>query len=328
MRSFLECEMWSAGSSTRRPALRAAAAGCLALAISACSATAEGRVAQADKMLRAGDVEAATEMLEASEQSMPASATLRVALCRAYFAGAQRAFEAGNEAEYTSLLEQAQEQCLGALELDRQRADAHNMLGILSAYRGGMKGARDSFDIARKLDPRNPVYSVNLAEVYVYLGEQSFVRTHLQRGRKLGGSPAQIDLVEVLHAWKYGDMNSARDTFADVKLLDPEETRTWNGATSIETFEGFTAHCCALPICGPYMRGACAAMQHRVEEREVQAETARRELLMEMERARRVREIYRDGMEVEITTEPPSGEEAPTTEPEPGGGRPERPDEP
>jgi tetratricopeptide (TPR) repeat protein len=289
----------------------------LTLALAACAATPQRRAAEAEELIRAGKVEEATELLEASQRSLPEDAGLQVALCSAYFAGAQRAFEAGNEDQYVSLLERAQQQCLRALELDSKRADAHNMLGILAAYRGDMKASRESFELARQLDPLNPVYPVNLAELYVYLGRKPLVQARLARGRKLRGSPAQIELVEVLDAWKSGDYVGARDTFEDIVLLDPEQVRTWNGASSIETFEDFTAHCCRLPLCGPYMRGACTAMKQQVTEREVTAETVRRELVMEMERARRVREIYRDRRDVEITTEPaPTGTETDRPSPE------------
>jgi hypothetical protein len=57
------------------------------------------------------------------------------------------------------------------------------------------------------------------------------------------------------------------------------------------------------------MRSACRALELDVREREVSEETIRRELVLEMEKARRLRKVYEQRRELQIEVEgAPSGE--------------------
>ena len=288
------------------------AAGCaIALAALACAPAAERGAREANQMIEDGKIDEANALLETLVRENPNDPRIHVTLCSAGLAAAQKAFDACDEPTYIAQIAQAQKSCLRAIELDRNLDEAHNLMGILAAYQSDLESSRVSFERARKLSPRNPVYATNLAELYVYLGREALARQRLDLARKLRAPPAPVELVEVLDAWKRGDYVTARDTFADVAILDPETVRTWNGASSIRTFEDFTAHCCRLPLCGPYMRGACTDMKQKVVEREVSAETARAELVMQMERARQLRRERDSKTGVTIAADPvPEDEKA------------------
>jgi hypothetical protein len=96
-------------------------------------------------------------------------------------------------------------------------------------------GARESFEIARQLEPFQPTYPANLAELYVYLGRLPVSRLRVDRARRLGGQAAALELVEVLIAWRQGDYETARAHFDDPTRIDPAFVQTWHGATSFET---------------------------------------------------------------------------------------------
>jgi len=174
-----------------------------------------------------------------------------------FFAAAQRALETGDESTYTDQLSAAQEEILVALELDPGADVALNLLAILAAYRADIDGARQSFERAHQLAPTDPHYPLNLAEIAIYQGRLPAAHALLDLARKLGARASAVELNEVLVAWRQGDLYTARDIFNAVTMLDPEESRTWNGASSIESFEDFTAHCCRLPFCGQHMAQAC-----------------------------------------------------------------------
>ena len=68
-------------------------------------------------------------------------------------------------------------------------------------------------------------------------------------------------------------------------------------------FEQFARYCCASPACGPYLAHACAGLDLEVTRREVSEETLLRELRLEIEKQRRLREIYGQRKELEIEIE-------------------------
>jgi hypothetical protein len=63
------------------------------------------------------------------------------------------------------------------------------------------------------------------------------------------------------------------------------------------------------------MRKQCRQVDAQVTERKVTEETALREMQMQIERARRVRELYRESKDVEIEAEAPEPAETPSAEP-------------
>ena len=54
------------------------------------------------------------------------------------------------------------------------------------------------------------------------------------------------------------------------------------------------------PACGPYLEHACADLSLEVGRREVSEETLLKELRLEMEKRRRLREIYQQRKELEL----------------------------
>jgi hypothetical protein len=53
------------------------------------------------------------------------------------------------------------------------------------------------------------------------------------------------------------------------------------------------------------MKNQCRKAEHAVAERKVDAETARKELLLEMERRRKLNEIYQSRKDLQIEVEKP-----------------------
>ena len=80
--------------------------------------------------------------------------------------------------------------------------------------------------------------------------------------------------------------------------------RAWCG--HIESFHDFTAYCCSNHTCGPHMGKACERMQLAVKERRLRDETLRQELVIEMERRRKLQEIYEGRRDLQIEIEPAS----------------------
>ena len=60
-----------------------------------------------------------------------------------------------------------------ALELDSSYADAYNLLGALLATTGDVNAGRDAFQTSLRLDPRDPVTYVNLAQLELGAGQRS-----------------------------------------------------------------------------------------------------------------------------------------------------------
>jgi len=197
-------------------------------------------------------------------------------------------------------LAQAQRHLLDQVEREPEDAGAHNLLAILSAYRGDLDASRLSFRISERLDPRDPAPNLNLAEVSVYQDQLPEARRWLRRARDRGASEGESLLVEALLAWKQRDLVEARNRFRLAKAAETGEVRTWNGARAIETFEDLAAHCCRLVFCGPHMVQACGDMSEAVAQQERDEATLLEELKLQMERTRRVREVYERRRELEV----------------------------
>jgi hypothetical protein len=111
----------------------------------------------------------------------------------------------------------------------------------------------------------------------------------------------------MLISWKNGDLDQARYHFAQLRAYDPETLRTINEAPLPQephSFEEFAGYCCGSPACGPYMRDACRALALDVAEKERSKEAVLRELRIEMEKERRLREIYQQHKELDVEIEP------------------------
>ncbi len=273
---------------------------CVGLVSLSCATTPEGQVRNAARLERDGKRDEARDLLEKTVKEAPENVAVHVALGGIYLNQAQEALGKDEEEPYVTNLALCQQEALRALELDPDSAPAHTLLAIVAIYRGDIKAAASGFNLAVQLDPVNWQHYLNLAEMEIYRGNLNRARRNIDLARRFRAPAGEVELVEVLCAWKLGDFTEARDIFDDVALLEPEVARTWNGASDIQTFEDMAAHCCKLEFCGPYMQRACKQMDQQAAERKRAVETARKELELEAERQRRLKDVYRDRRDIEI----------------------------
>ena len=165
-------------------------------------------------------------------------------------------------------------------------------------------------------------YYSNLAHISVYQGELEKARRYLTKGTKTGAPQDEVDRISVLLAWKANDMVEARDVFNGAVVLSKQFSETWDGAPlpkKMETFDDFAATCCKNPTCGPYMEHACARERHAVEHRQLDAESIQKQLALEAERRKQLKEIYErnKGLDVTIEKDPTPQTAAPQAAPAP-----------
>ncbi len=253
------------------------------------------------------DLQAAADRLERRSARSPNNFEAHLELGVAYYKLARKALDENREQDYTRYLEKSLDEVLEATRIEPESPSTHTWMGIITAYRDDLDGALASFKNARRLNGRAPVHHLNLAQIYVYKGDLSRAHYSVEKARRLGARGAFIDIVESLAAWRRGDLVEARDLFEQAYALNPEDVNTWDEAPvdqPIESFRDFTAYCCANHACGPHMGQACQRMQLAVKERKLRGETLRRELVIEMERRRKLREIYEGRRDLQIEVEP------------------------
>jgi Flp pilus assembly protein TadD len=280
----------------------------LAIVLLACAGIGGPSLRDAEQDIREERYEQAIERLEAAQRQYPDDPAVPLALGIGHYMIARKANDEGRAEVYVEELGRAQDSLVRALALDPELSVAHTWMGIVLAYKGQIRGALESFLNARRLNPSGPVHYTNLAETHVYMGNISAARSALDKARKLGAPPAIIEMNEVLAAWRQGDYVEARDLFDSVYALNPEVVRTWNEAPvsdPIESFEDFTEFCCGHVACGPYMANACQEMNQEIARHSLGAELVRRELELEMERRRKLREIYQGRKDLKVKVEPP-----------------------
>ena len=246
-------------------------------------------------------------MLEVHRDRAPRRADVRILLADVYYQLARRSLDAGDQPGYTRLLALAQREILVAVELEPENAHPHTVMGIISTYQGNLDAARESFYNARRLDPLQPVAYTNIAHIMVYDGRLLPARRMLQKGRRLNAPQDEIDRIEILAAWREGDFVESRDLFAMARDV-PGFADSWDGAPLPETmqsFDDFATVCCANPTCGPNMEGACLSLALEVRTRHLEDQAILEELRLEMERKRRLREIYERRKDLEIVVEEP-----------------------
>ena len=280
------------------------------LTLAACAAATLGpSVRQARKDVEQGRPEAAVAKLESLRERSPHSFDVRLELGVAYYKLSRKALDADRQEDYTRYLARSLDEVLEAARIDPESPSPHTWMGIISAYQDDLESALGSFKNARKLAPRMSVHHLNIAQIYVYLGELGRARHSVEKSRRLGARGAFVDIVEALAAWRHGDLVEARDLFEQAYALDPEEVNTWDEAPvdkPIESFHDFTTYCCSNHTCGPHMGKACERMQLVVKERRLRDETLRQELVIEMERRRKLQEIYDERRDLQIEIEPAS----------------------
>ena len=255
---------------------------------------------------------------ERARDKRPNRADLRDELGLAYYRFARGAFDRGDYPVYEDYLARAMKEWLASLRLDPENSAPHTYMGIVSAYQGRIDDALDSFYNARSLEPGAGVYYTNIAETMIYAGRPARdVETWLSRGERMGVSPAIVELNYCLLRWRDGNVEAAGRSFYRALKFDPSVVHVWNEAPvskPINTFEDLTQYCCGSPACGPYLANACKTAERDVVIRAVPAETARRELVIEMEKRRELERIYKQRRDLEVRVKDP--------EPAPAGTQP------
>ena len=250
--------------------------------------------------------EASVAELEKKRDRSPRSVDARDELGQAYYQRARTALDEERFSDYQRDLGKALDEWIEALRLDPESSGSHTWMGIVAVYQGDLDRALRSFANARKLNPQSWASYTNIAETMIYRGKLDAARKFLRRGERLRADPAIVEINLCLLEWRKGDIDDARYHFQEAYHLSPEAVNTWNEAPisdPLRTFDDLTRYCCGSPSCGPYMGEACKKSNLEVTRRVVPEEVARQELVLEMERRRKLREIYerrRDlGVEVE-----------------------------
>lgn len=282
---------------------------CALLAGLACAQSAAIKHAQA--RTQAGDLEGARQELEQARDAHPNSADVRVALGEAYYQIARDALDREHdETRYLTFLEKSVSEFVSALEIDPRDERPHFYLAVMDTYRGNLNQALRGFNNARQLQPSGVAYT-NIAEIYVYLGQLHKAQTWNDLGVKKGAPYGVGVFNDMLIAWKQGDLGEARQCFAELQASDPETLRTINVVRlphAPRKFEDFAGYCCSSPACGPYMKDACKALALEVNERELSKEATLKELRIEMDKQRRLKQVYdqRKELDVKIDDTPPT----------------------
>lgn len=279
---------------------------CAVLAIVVACASDYAAQRQARKALGDGDPAAAAAILEQERDRSPRNTSVRNGLGEAYYKRARKALDERRLADYEADLARALDEWVESVRIDPESPAPHNWMGIVAAYQGDLDSALLNFNNARKLEPLHPVYSMNIAQVYTYKGELGKARRWIEAARRKRALPIDLELLSMQAAWRANDMVEALDLFEGAYALDPDEVTRWAGDAAeipepIESFDDYARYCCGSPGCGPFMEDACHAQELEVKRRQVSEETVRRELLLEMERRRKLDAIYRERRDLEIT---------------------------
>jgi tetratricopeptide (TPR) repeat protein len=278
----------------------------LGRAFVACAGLAGPTRTQVERAVAEGRIDEAVTLAEQRRDTYPADPAVRDELGEVYYQAARKALDEQRFDDYTRYLGLAVDEWVESLRLDPASPSPHTWMGIVAAYQGDLDRALTSFENARRLDGLGPIHYSNLAEVYVYRGDLGKARRYLEKARRLGAPPVVLEITGTLAAWRSGDFVEARDLFASAYSLDRAEVNNWNEAPvtdPITSFEDFTGYCCSHIACGPYMETACMELKHDVARRNVRSETVRQELVIEMERRRKLEQIYKNRKDLEVKIE-------------------------
>lgn len=259
-------------------------------------------------LMEGGDPRGTRQALERQRDRHPRSVDVRVELGSLYYRIARDALDLRrDEDRYLIHLERAIDEFVTALEIDATDDRPHFYLAMMDLYRGESEKAERGFRNALRLEESGVQYT-NLAEMYVYLGRLSEARRFNEKGWRNGAPPGAVLFNDMLIAWREGNSTGARAKFRELQARFPESLREINVARLPEPpdhFEAFAGYCCGSPACGPYLRDACADLSLAVDDHSVSKEAVLKELRLEIERTRRLRDIYeqRKVLEVEIEAE-------------------------
>jgi Flp pilus assembly protein TadD len=278
----------------------------LALALPACAPTAS--VNQAMAAAEGGNLESARIELEKQRARNPGSAQVHMALGTVYYRIARSALERQHdEARYLAYFQQAVDELVTAAEIEPRLADAHLYLAAIDLYRGDLDGSLRGLSNARRLRGGGNDYT-NLGELYVYRGDLTEARRWTLMGLRRGAGAGAVTFNQMLIHWREGDRRAAERDFQTLWKDYPEMLSTINMARvprEPDSFEEFAGYCCGSPGCGPYMRDACGNLGLKVQDRQISEQAALKELKIEMEKTRRLREIYRQRKELQVEVEDP-----------------------
>jgi hypothetical protein len=231
---------------------------------------------------------------------------VRLELGHAYYRSARDALDwDGDEGAYLAFLEKAVDEFLQAAALDRKNPQPLFFLATIDLYRGDLESAQRGLRNTRRLG-FGPIADTNIAESYVYSGDLVEASRWNESGRQRGAGLGPVTFNEMLMQWSAGDLGAARRSFELLRAQHPEMVDTINAAplpTPPRRFEEFARYCCASPACGPYLEQPCKALSLPIKYREISNETLLRELRLEQETQRRLKEIYRQRKELELEVE-------------------------
>ncbi len=244
--------------------------------------------------------------LEGERDRDPSSVDARVALGEAYYRTARDALDRDRDEErYLIFLARSVDEFVAAVELDPTDDRPHFYLAMMDAYQGDIKKALRGFDNARQLAPSGIAYT-NIAEIFIYMDEVDKAHRWNDRGTKAGAPPGAVLFNEMLIAWRENDLSEAERIFARLRQYYPESVSTINVARlpyPPSRFKEFAGYCCRSPACGPYMKDPCQSLEFAVHDQELSEAAALKQLRIEMERTRRMREVYRQRKELEVVIE-------------------------
>jgi Flp pilus assembly protein TadD len=284
----------------------------VALALLACASG--GGVEHARVSLARGDLERARAELERERAQRPDSFEVRIGLGEVYYRIARDALDRErDEARYLAFLERSIDEFVRAVELDPFNPQPHFYLGMMDVYRGDLDAALRGLQNTRRLNPTGVAYT-NIAETFVYRGDLQMAQRWNRRGWRRGAGVGPVRFNDMLIQWSAGDMRAARRSFQALRARNPEMIRTINTASlpaEPGSFDEFAGYCCLSPACGPYLEHACDALGLQVQRRVISEESVLRELRLEMEKQRRLREVYEGRKELELEIEDPELPDSP-----------------
>ena len=254
-----------------------------------------------------GDLEGARRGLERELALTPQSVDLQVALGEVYYKLARDELDRNrDEAAYLLWLEKSVRQFLTSLELDPEDSRPHFYLGVMDTYGGDLHKALRGFKNARRLNPTG-VADTNIAEIYIYMGHRHKARFWNKQGLRHGAPKSAAIFNDMLLSWKEGDIRKAERKFDTLSREYPDALRTINVArlpAMPNDFRDFASYCCRSPACGPYLDNACRDLSLDVYDEELSKEAMLQELRIEMEKQRRLNDIYRQRRDLKIDLEP------------------------
>ena len=280
----------------------------LALPLLAVACAPVGGTGRAMSAASAGNLEGARVELEKQRARSPGSPEVRVALGTVYYRIAREALDRrADEARYLAYLEQSVEEFVTAAEMVPREPDPHVYLAAIDVYRGDLDAALRGFQNARRLSPSGIAYT-NLAEIYVYRGNLEEARRWTLSGLRRGAGAGPVTFNQMLIHWRAGDLRAAERDFQVLWKDYPQMLSTINMARvprDPDSFEEFAGYCCGSPGCGPFMRDPCKQLGLTVQEREISDASALVELRIEMEKRRRLQQVYEQRKELQLDIEAP-----------------------